>query len=89
MSSGSLVNEVLKAWAVPWKEARTESGMFISFCDLINLAAASPNEASGARLKEMVTHGKLPLVVDRQGRGPRFKMLNALNGTAPPLAEVT
>ena len=48
-----------KAAAVPWKAATMLSGMLISCC-FIDRVVASPREAPGARLKEMVTTGNCP-----------------------------
>ena len=50
---------------------------------------ASPSAAPGARLNEIVTDGKLALMIDRQAaRVPDSKCVNALSGTALPEAEL-
>ena len=50
---------------------------------------ASPNEASGARLKEIVTTGNWPWWLTDNGAERDSKCVNALSGTAAPLSAVT
>ena len=53
-------SEALKEEAVPWKEAKTDAGIWSSFCAFSTASAALPKAAPGARLKEMVTQGNCP-----------------------------
>src|SRR5204862_7831038 len=71
MSSGSLASEAWKACAVPWKLARMLAGRPISRSAASMAVTASPRATPGARLKERVTAGELPLVIDRERRGRR------------------
>ena len=50
---------------------------------------ASPNEAFGARLKEIVTTGNWPWWLTDNGAVRDSKCVNALSGTADPLSAVT
>ena len=60
ISHGSFASDAMKACAVPWNDACTLNGMFISFCAASMAFVASPNAAPGARLNEIVTAGNCP-----------------------------
>ena len=57
---GSLVSEASNALAVPWKLAFTVLGMPRLASTWLMILTASPNEAPGPRLKEMVLAGNWP-----------------------------
>ena len=70
---GWLASDAWKAWAVPWKLARIEAGMFICRSAAWMLTTASPRAKPGARLKDKVTAGNEALVVHGERRGARVK----------------
>src|ERR1019366_1950984 len=89
MRIGSLASDACKEAAVPWNAACTLSGMFKSFCALLIASVASPREAPGARLKEIVTTGNCPWRLTDSGAFCASKWVKALRGTAPPPETVT
>src|SRR5271167_4499640 len=64
-------------------------GMPISFCAFSKAVVASPRDAFGARLKEMVTTGNWPWWFTESGPLLVSKCEKALRGTAEPLMDET
>ncbi len=62
---GSLASDDWKAWAVPWKLPRMPAGSRMSASARLTASMAVPSATPSGRLKEIVTDGELPLVVDR------------------------
>ena len=60
MSRDSFEREFLKAAAVPWNSYCRLGGKCMFVATLSIAVMAPPSEASGARLKEMVTAGNCP-----------------------------
>ena len=65
------------------------SGIPRSFCTLSIALVASPREAPGARLKEIVTTGNWPWWLMESGALADSKCVNVPSGTAAPLIAVT
>lgn len=61
----------------------------MSFCTCSIALVASPSDAPGARLKEIVTTGNWPWWFTDSGAVRDSKCVNALSGTADPLSAVT
>src|ERR1700719_4360913 len=61
-------------------------GILISFCTCSIAFVASPSEALGARLKEIVTTGNCPWWLTDNGAVRDSKWVKALSGTAAPLS---
>src|SRR5580700_4960740 len=64
------------------------SGILISFCICSIALVASPSEAFGARLKEIVTTGNCPWWFTDRGAVRDSKCVKALSGTAAPFSAV-
>ena len=64
-------------------------GIFMSFCTCSIAFVASPSEALGARLKEIVTTGNCPWWLTDNGAVRDSQCVKALSGTAAPLSAGT
>src|SRR5580698_202185 len=86
---GSFCSEAWNEAAVPWKAACTLSGMPISRCASSIARVASPSDALGARLNEIVTTGNCPWWFTESAADRVSKCVNVLSGTALPFTAVT
>ena len=89
ISIGWVASEAWKAWAVPWKLARTAAGMLISRSAAWMLCTASLSAMPGARLNESVTDGKKPWWLTASGVVLGAKRVMALSGTWAPVEDFT
>ena len=86
---GWVASEAWKAWAVPWKLARTDAGMLMSRSAAWIAVTASPRAMPGARLKDSVTEGKKPWWFTASGVVVGWKCVMVLSGTCLPVEDFT
>src|SRR5215470_12132217 len=84
MRRGSLAREASKASAAPWKRVIKLGGRPIFFSTSRMAVTASPKEARGARLKEMVAAGNWARWLICSGARRSVTAAMAKSGTWPP-----
>src|SRR5215470_2274632 len=81
MRSSVFTSDARKARAAPWKLVRTLGGMRISFSAFSMASTASPSEAFGARLNEIVVEGNCPRWLIEREPGRSLTFATAESGT--------
>src|SRR5690606_156455 len=82
-------SEARKASAAPWKRDSMLAGRSISTCAASIAATASPNEAPGARLNEIVVAGNWPIWLRSNALGRSSTRAMPDNATGVPETDGT
>src|SRR5258708_27770308 len=87
--TGSLDNEEIKAWALPWKLVAKDAGLPSSASIWWMALTAWPMEVPGVRLKDSVTEGNWPWWLMTIGATLLTVSTRVRSGTCWPVEELT